>query len=196
MRPYDLCREEGHGKLLSIDLHGIAEPWEIEEFMAELSCHPDEYGLDYDEDAGDWISPYRGWNVTHHLRRSVHPSDCDDPDNCWCDWSEWAYEPIPDDVTPDDMIVTRLEIDTTWKYRCYRHRDRVAMYGMHEPNFLAEEKDREPLPIHNGNLYVCRECYDRLTDALRVQSVLLWEQEKRLSAAGTADILARMGGTR
>ena len=43
---------------------------------------------------------------------------------------------------------------------------------------------------------VCRECYDRLTDALRVQSGLLWEQEKRLSAAGTADILARMGGTR
>lgn len=185
----DLCREDGDGAVISIDVHARLLPDEVDLLLADIDHDPDEYGLDG--------APYRGFDVVLAVRRSVHPLDCDDPDgeDCWCDYQEWLYDPVDDGsagigpLAEGEVLVTRLVVDTSWRHRCYRHRDRVARTGVPADSVAEPEPDEDPTPTVGGYLYMCADCHDRFDARVQVQRKLWMVEVERRRVAGVPEHL-------
>lgn len=183
--PFDLCREEGWGQLISIDVHGDLTPDEVDILLADVSAHPDDYGLDFDDELGDWTAPHRGFDVERALRYTQESEDGG--------FTEWIYRPLGDatsfTIPAGHVHVTRLVVDNTWRHRCYRHPDEVAQSGLPAETFAPRGHDQDPLPIIDGYLYTCRQCADALHDHRATQTSLWMAEMKRRREAGVPEAL-------
>lgn len=169
---YDLCREEGHGALMSVDLRGHEyTPDEIDVIVAALPDLMDQEGVEGSTGA---VEVRQSW-------RTVEPEDEDGED--YDRWDYWPTEP-----NRESVAVTRLVLWAeygTWGHRCAWHPREAAARGIPAAEYLALEPDATVTRRREHRyVYLCRECATSAEDRMEEARRQRYEQITRLRGHG------------
>jgi len=160
MKYDEIYEDDGAGELGSIigfNIHGHIDFQQVEEFLADVAAE-----WFYEDNAPD-----RGFDVEHLWVRKV-PREYG---------SHYQYQSKPGRGA---KAVTRLQVETTWDERCYKHPFEVATSGFHESAFI----DGEGKGNDRQYIYYCRECSDRIRaeqDAARKEAMDRYYAEQAAS---------------
>ena len=150
------------GSCNGFNVDGHLDFQEVEEFMATAASE----WFDQDD------APARGFDVRHQWVRKVP--------------RHWGHTfQYQDHPGRGAKAVTRIEVETTWDKRCYRHPFEVAQSGLHESRFI----DGAGKGDSSGYIYYCRPCMDRINAELAEatkKAMAEYEAEKKAKEAAAA----------
>ncbi|UYM26627.1 hypothetical protein SEA_BAUER_78 [Arthrobacter phage Bauer] len=172
MKYDEIYEDDGGGDLgclIGFNIHGHIDFQQVEEFLAT--------------EAAEWFddenAPERGFDAEHLWVRKV-PREYG--------WS-FQYQAAPGRGA---KAVTRLQVETTWEKRCYRHPFEVASTGFHETAFIdgaGKGDDRQ-------FIYYCRPCADRIRgeqEAARKEALAQYYAEKAAKEAAETNEAVPIG---